>query len=94
MYIRIVKMTFKNEEVETFKNIFNHYKTQIASAEGCTHLKLLNDVNDSRVFFTYSKWTDLKYLEQYRNSELFSIVWAQTKVLFEAKAEAWSTEEI
>ncbi len=94
MYIRIVKMTFKIEEVETFKNIFKQYKEQIAGAEGCTHLKLLNDVNDKRIFFTYSKWTDLKFLDQYRNSALFETVWAKTKILFDAKAEAWSTEEI
>jgi hypothetical protein len=37
-------------------------------------------------------WDDPKYLEAYRQSELFEGVWAKTKVLFDAKPEAWSVK--
>jgi len=43
-------------------------------------------------FFTYSKWEKESDLETYRNSELFKGVWATTKPMFEAKANAWSVD--
>lgn len=94
MITRIVKMTFKPEEVPTFLALFEKNKKLIASFEGCTHLELLNDVNSSNIFFTYSKWNGENFLENYRNSELFASVWKQTKVLFAEKAEAWSVKSI
>ena len=90
MITRIVKMTFNPHQVEDFLKLFDENKNKIAGFEGCTHLELLNDVNDTNVFFTYSHWKDESYLEAYRNSELFKGVWLQTKQLFAAKPEAWT----
>jgi hypothetical protein len=33
-------------------------------------------------------------LENYRNSDLFKGVWAETKIKFSDRPEAWSFEEI
>lgn len=93
MIIRIVKMTFKSENVEDFIFHFENWKTKIRNMPGCSHLELLNDINKSTVFFTYSYWKSEKDLNNYRNSELFSTVWAQTKTWFDAKPEAWSVEQ-
>lgn len=87
-------MTFKPELVEEFKALFNSKKELIAAMEGCSHVELLQDVDNRTIFFTYSLWEDPSYLEAYRNSELFKEVWAKTKVLFDAKPEAWSTETV
>ncbi len=87
---RLVKMTFRKEEVETFQKIFSENKKFIAAFEGCLHLELQRDVNAPNIFFTISKWRSEKELDNYRNSELFKNVWAKTKVLFGEKAEAWS----
>ena len=94
MIIRIVKMTFLPEKTAEFLKVFNENKSKIASFEGCTQLKLLNDINQPSIYFTYSHWETPEYLEKYRNSELFASVWNKTKVLFAAKAEAWSVEEV
>lgn len=94
MIIRIVKMTFQEDKTADFLKVFNESKHLIASFEGCTHLKLLNDINNPNIYFTYSHWNGSEYLEKYRNSDLFASVWAKTKVLFSAKAEAWSVEEV
>lgn len=83
-------MSFKPEKVEEFKKLFDLYKSQIASAEGCLSLQLLQE-KDTTVFFTYSVWKEENYLEKYRNSELFDKVWSQTKTFFNAKPEAWTT---
>lgn len=91
--IRIVKMTFKPEHVDAFVELFNENKQKIRNFEGCQHLELLNDINNPNIFFTYSYWKHPDYLEKYRNSELFNAVWANTKVLFDAKPEAWSIEQ-
>lgn len=93
MIIRIVKMTFQPEKVNEFLEIFNASKQLIRNMPGCGHLELLNDVNQSNIFFTYSYWDSETDLTNYRNSEVFSTVWSKTKILFSAKADAWSVEQ-
>ena len=92
MIIRIVKMEFKPENVDQFISIFTAYKELIRNADGCTHLILLNDINTSTLFFTYSHWQSENDLNNYRKSVLFKTVWSKTKILFSDKPEAWSVE--
>ncbi len=92
MIKRIVKLTFKNEFVETFLRIFDLSKNKIRAFEGCNHLELWRQTSDSGVFFTYSYWDSEESLNNYRNSELFKKTWAKTKVLFDDKPQAWSVE--
>lgn len=94
MLVRIVKMTFKAECIDEFKNIFSNTKEKIRGFEGCTFLELYQDQNNPSIFFTYSYWNDETYLNTYRHSELFETVWSNTKVLFATKAEAWSVDKI
>ena len=90
MIIRIVKMTFDPEKVTDFLKVFDSSKQLIRNMDGCVHLELLNDINTSNIFFTYSHWLTESDLNNYRSSELFESVWGKTKILFVAKAEAWS----
>lgn len=92
MIIRIVKMTFDPARVSEFVKVFDASKERIRNFEGCSHLKLLNDINSPNIFFTYSHWESEDHLNAYRDSELFKTTWAQTKVLFAEKPEAWSVE--
>ena len=93
MITRVVKMTFKPGNASEFKDVFNRSKTYIRHFEGCLHLSLLESQTEPGVFFTYSKWENQTCLEKYRQSELFKSTWAQTKVLFEKPAEAWTCLE-
>lgn len=92
--IRIVKMTFKEDKVLEFLKIFHQNKNQIRNFEGVEALELLNDKDNSNIFFTYSTWKSEQHLAKYRDSDLFKKVWNSTKVLFSEKAEAWSVEKI
>lgn len=94
MIKRIVKMEFKPEKVEDFKKIFETNWHLIAGFEGCKHVELLQDRMHPNVFFTFSLWEAESNLEAYRNSDLFNKVWSQTKVLFNNKPEAWSTNQL
>ncbi len=94
MIKRFVKMTFKAEHTERFKDIFKASKDLIAAMDGCRHVELLNDINNPCVFFTFSIWDNPEALENYRQSELFKGVWAKTKILFDSKPEAWSLKGI
>ena len=94
MIKRFVKMTFKPEHIQEFKTIFNLNKELIVAVEGCSHVELLQDVNNPCVFFTFSIWQNTDYIEQYRHSNLFKGVWAKTKVLFDDKPKAWSLKGI
>lgn len=93
MIIRVVKMTFQEGKITDFLETFNTYKQYIRNREGCTHLELWNDINSPGIYFTYSHWQSEADLNNYRNSELFDEVWSKTKILFAAKAEAWSVNQ-
>jgi hypothetical protein len=92
MLLRIVKMTFRPEAVATFRANFDQNKAQIRAFPGCAHLELWQDRQQPALFFTYSWWQAEADLENYRQSALFRQVWAQTKALFAAPAEAWSLQ--
>lgn len=94
MIKRIVKLTFKESEVEVFLKIFKNKKKKIRNFSGCMHLELWRDANQPNIFFTYSYWESEIELNAYRHSELFRETWKNTKILFSDKPEAWSVEVI
>lgn len=93
MFVRIVKMEFNKEKTEEFLANFNAKKEQIRNSKGCQLLELYRDKDNPTIFFTYSYWETEQDLENYRNSDLFKTVWAQTKILFNQKPEAWSVDK-
>ena len=93
MFVRIVKMSFQPEKIEEFLANFNTKKEFIRNSPGCQLLELYRDKNNSDIFFTYSYWDTEQDLENYRNSDLFKGVWAQTKILFNDKPVAWSVDK-
>jgi len=94
MLIRMVKMTFRQDCVESFKAFFDARKEKIRNFEGCDHLELWQDQNHSVIFFTYSRWKDEAALSHYRNSAFFRETWLHTKQMFSTKAEAWSVDPL
>lgn len=90
MIKRIVKLTFRENEIEAFEKIFEESKNKIKAREGCLHVELLQSADSSNIFFTFSLWENEKALDDYRHSELFTTTWAKTKVLFSEKAAAWT----
>ena len=93
MIIRVVRMTFKEEAVGQFLEIFDGSKEKIRSFPGCQHLQLLQDAHASNIFSTYSIWEEEANLNDYRHSELFGQVWPETKRLFAASPVAHSYEQ-
>jgi heme-degrading monooxygenase HmoA len=79
MIKRLVKLTFREEKTEDFKEIFNNSKNFIRNTEGCLHLELLNDIAQPHIFFTLSFWENEAALEGYRQSDLFKTTWAKRK---------------
>lgn len=94
MFTRIVKMEFKQENVQDFLDNFETVKKSIRHFPGCEFLELYRDKDNTNIFFTYSKWNTENELENYRNSNLFKEVWAYTKTLFSEKPQAWSVDTI
>lgn len=87
-------MSFHTKHIDTFLNNFEEKKEFIRKSKGCRLLELYRSKQNPDVFFTYSYWDREEDLENYRNSELFKEVWAQTKVLFNDKPEAWSVDKL
>ena len=94
MIRRIVKMTFRPEEVDAFLIDFDKIKNKIRKQDGCLHLELWREVAGSSVLFTYSYWEDEGALNAYRSSDLFKSVWKKTKARFSERAQAWSVEVV
>jgi hypothetical protein len=95
MIKRIVKMTFRPDQVDTFlHDVFEQSKNKIRAFPGCRHMELLKHTDAPNVLFTLSVWEDAAALDRYRHSELFRDTWTKTKALFEQKAEAWSVDVI
>ena len=94
MFIRIVKMSFADENVNAFLENFHENKEKIRAVDGCYLLELLRDKDNPNIFFSYSYWSEQSDLERYRQSDLFKSVWAKTKVLFNEKPQAWSVDKV
>ncbi len=94
MLIRIVKMTFKEDAVESFLAFFHERKSMIRNFPGCMHLELWQDKHHPTVYFTYSHWLSEDSLDHYRYSEFFKETWTFTKQHFAAKAEAYSISQV
>lgn len=94
MIIRVVKMTFRPEEVDAFRLLFDERKSLIRGFEGCTHLELWQEAARPEVFFTYSWWQSEAHLDAYRASSFFDDTWALTRVKFAARPEAWTVKQL
>ncbi len=94
MFVRIVKMSFAEEHITEFQANFETVKQRIRNFEGCQFLELHRDKHNTNIFFTYSYWNTEADLENYRHSDLFKSVWAQTKPMFNGKPEAWSVDKL
>lgn len=88
--IRLVRMTFRPEAVDTFLSVFDESSPRIRAYPGCRHLELWQDANYPNIFTTISHWENDAALERYRSSSLFTATWARTKPLFAARPEALS----
>ena len=94
MFIRIVKMSFHEENIPKFMENFNLIKEKIRNSPGNRYLELYQDKDNPEIFFTYSFWETEEDLENYRKSALFDEVWTFTKNLFNDKPEAWSVDKL
>ncbi len=86
-------MTFQQDKVSAFTEMFEQRKKMIREFEGCERLELLQDIHKENVFFTYSFWLGEEHLNNYRHSELFKDTWSLTKEMFSDRPAAWSLSQ-
>lgn len=94
MIKRIVKLTFREDATEEFLSVFHESKDKIRAFPGCQYMELQRQINPNNVFFTLSIWDSEEALNAYRHSDVFKATWAKTKVLFNDRPKAWSTQVI
>ena len=90
MITRVVQMTFREDAINAFQEIFHERKSRIRHFDGCSHLEIWQDAQRPEIFFTFSHWESEEHLNHYRFSEFFRETWGLTKALFAAPAQAWS----
>ena len=88
--IRIVRLTFSESTIDEFEALYSKHEDAISSQPGCYSVDLVTDASNPFVKSTISKWKDEESLNNYRNSELFGVVWSATKALFAGKPEVWT----
>lgn len=88
--LRIVRMTFRPEEVDRFVQEFNTLQPRVASVPGCASVRLERDAKDPTVCATFSVWDSEDSLNAYRASALFGEIWPDTKRRFAAAPEVWT----
>jgi len=69
MLVRIVKLTFKKENISSFEQVFEETKEHIRNFEGCNFLELYQEAEKPNVFFTYSHWDNAESLEKLRSEK-------------------------
>lgn len=94
MLIRIVKLSFHEENIPIFLDNFESVKNSIRNYPGNCLLELYQDKTNPSIFFTYSFWESEDDLENYRKSPFFNEVWDFTKKLFNDKPQAWSVNRL
>jgi len=92
MIKRIVRMTFKPEALGDFFTMFEQKKQAIRNFPGCHHLEVWQEKEQPHIVFTYSFWSDVAALDEYRHSELFKSTWTETKIKFADKPSAHTVE--
>ena len=83
-------MSFREDAIATFQELFAERKSRIRHFEGCLHLELWQDAQHTEIFFTYSHWESEAALNRYRFSPFFKETWGLTKALFAQPPQAWS----
>lgn len=94
MIIRIVRLSFDPQHIETFLGVFAESKNDIKAFEGCDYLALMRDQDHPNVYYTHSRWSSDDALQLYRKSALFQSTWAKTKILFNDKPLAYSLRTV
>ena len=90
MLIRLVRMTFHPDTLDSFLDHFDRVSPKIRAFDGCEHLELWQNERYPNICTTYSHWTGPDALEAYRHSELFRSTWSEVKPLFAAPPTASS----
>ena len=75
-------MEFQSDKVEAFKSIFKENQSKIIAQQGCYDVQLLQDIHESNIFFTYSKWKSQAHLDQYRKTDFFKKFGRKRKYFF------------
>jgi len=91
--LRIVRMSFIPELVPEFLEMFYETQPKIASMEGCLSVEIMQDISQSNVYYTLSRWRSEADLNAYRSSGLFKITWTKTKAMFQDKPLVYSLIE-
>ena len=90
MLLRVVRMEFHEESLDTFEGLFHNVKSTILSMPGCNHVEMCLDPDAPNVRYTFSRWDSEEDLDTYRKSEFFEVTWEKIKGLFSGKPFAYS----
>ena len=90
MLVRIVQLHIQEAHIELFLKLYAGHQQVISTNEGCISLQLLQQDGTPDHVATLSHWQSEEYLNKYRNSAFFKILWKQVKPLFASPAKAFS----
>ena len=93
MLVRIVKMIFREDAIETFQQLFESRKELIRNFEGCNHLELWQD-KTIRLYFLLTAFGKMKrHLTCIATLIFLMIPGYKPNNYLPAKPEAWSVNQ-
>lgn len=91
MIIRVVRLNFFSEKIETAEKHLTAIAPKVRAMQGCTFLEISQDIHNPANWTTYSHWDSELDLNAYRQSDTFKTFWGEIKPLFAKPAIAWSS---
>ncbi|NEN24326.1 antibiotic biosynthesis monooxygenase [Cryomorpha ignava] len=91
MVIRIVELHIHRDRLEKAQLLLAEVAPNVRKMDGCSHLNILEGLNNNAHITTYSYWKSEDHLNAYRQSNVFKTFWGEIKPLFAMPARAWSS---
>ncbi len=93
MILRVVKMKVEQHKQDAFCLFMKNLYDEKLRLQGCLHFDYFKNKN-SNVYYSYTIWENVKYLKEYKKSDLFKEVVHTLRDLCVEEPQAWTIENV
>jgi|GEM_PF-2597853 hypothetical protein len=94
MILRVVKMKVNEHKLTAFRMFMDNLYDEKLRMSGCLHFDYFEEKRNSNVFYSYTIWENIKFLKEYKKSDLFKEVVQTLRYLCSEEPQAWTIENV
>lgn len=94
MILRVVKMKVDERKLEAYRLFMDNLHEEKLRMPGCLHFDFFNEKKNSNIFYSYTIWENVKFLKEYKKSDLFKEVIQTLRSLCSEEPQAWTIENV